>query len=167
VITASLLILAVLSYLGPSLVQLASVFGMALALWLSRDRSLPVQLVFLVIGSLMATIAAEIVHVSHHAYAAAMGREDPLHGGLFMSAVLVGLINCLAMVPAVWFTELRKRRGRTDSRCPVPFSKRTGTAGRRVAGPGKLVIEARARFNARASGLNSMVASKTGSGVGG
>ena len=59
-IAASLLILAVLSYLGPSLVMLASVLGMALALWLSRDRSLPVQLVFLVIGSLSATIAAEM-----------------------------------------------------------------------------------------------------------
>ncbi len=115
-ITASLLILAVLSYLGPSLVMLASVLGMAMALWLSRDKSLSVQLVFLVIGSLSATIAAEIVHVSYHAYEAAAGRGDPLHGSFFMSAVLVGLINCLAMVPAVWLTELRKRRRQTDSR---------------------------------------------------
>ncbi len=115
-ITASLLILAVLSYLGPSLVMLASVFGMALAAWLSRERSLSAQLVFLVIGSLTATITAETVHVSYHAYEAAVGRGDPLHGGFFMSAVLVGLINCIAMVPAVWLTELRKRRRRTGQR---------------------------------------------------
>ena len=110
-ITASLLILAVLSYLGKSLVMLASVLGMAVARWLARRKSLPVQLVFLVIGSLAATIGAEIVHVSYHAYEAAMGRGDPPHGGFFMSAVLVGLINCFAMGPAIWLTDLRKLRG--------------------------------------------------------
>lgn len=110
VITASLLILAVLSYLGKSLVMLTSVFGMALALWLSRNRSVGVQLIFLVIGSLVATIAAEVAHVSYHAYAAVRGFGDPPHGGFFVSAVLVGLINCGAMGPALGLTEWRKRR---------------------------------------------------------
>ena len=114
VITASLIILAVLSYLGKSLVMLTSVFGMAVALWLSRDKSVGMQLIFLVIGSLAGTIAAEVVHVSYHAYEAARGFGDPPHGGFFVSAVLVGLINCVAMGPALGFTEWRQRR-RTKS----------------------------------------------------
>ena len=116
-ITASLLILAVLSYLGKSLVMLTSVFGMAVALWLSRDRSLGVQFVSLGIGSLTATVAAEVVHVAYHAYEAAQGLGDPPHGGFFGSAVLVGLINCAAMGPAMGLTEWRRRRGRIDLPC--------------------------------------------------
>lgn len=109
-ITASLLVLAVFSYLGKSLVMLTSVFGLALALWLSRNRPLSVQVIFLVLGSLVAAIAAEVVHILYHAYDAARGLGDPPHGGFFRSAVLVGLINCVAMAPAVGLTEWWKHR---------------------------------------------------------
>ena len=130
-ITASLIILAVLSYLGRSLVMLASVFGMALALWLARKRPLWTQAAYLVIGSLTAAIAAEVVHVAYHAYAAAAGYGDPPHGGFFLSAVLVGLINCLAMGPALGVTALRNRR-RPPPRDPedghlAGVSRRPGT----------------------------------------
>ncbi len=67
--------------------------------------------VFLVLGSLTAAVAAEVVHVSYHAYEAAKGLGDPTHGGFFVSAVLVGLINCVAMGPAMGLTEWWRQRG--------------------------------------------------------
>lgn len=105
-ITLSLIVLAVLAYLGRSLVMLCSVGGMAIALWLAGDRPIRVQLLALLIGGVGASFAAEIVHVVHHVVVA----DQPDHGGFWTSALLVGLIDVAAMLPAVGWTWVRLRR---------------------------------------------------------
>ena len=102
-----------LSYLGRSLVMLTSVFGMALALWVARNTTLPSQVAAVIVGPLVASVGAEVVHVAYHSYEAARGLGDPPHGGFFTSAVLVGLINCAAMGPAMSLPALRRRWKRT------------------------------------------------------
>ena len=106
-ITASLIILAILAYLGRSLVMLCSVGGMALALWLTADRPSRVQLLGLLLGGVGASFAAEAVHVVHHVII----QDNPDHGGFWTSALLVGLINVIAMLPAVSWTWHRRQRG--------------------------------------------------------
>lgn len=111
-ITACLIVLAVLSYLGRSLVMLTSTGGMAIALWLTSGRPLRVQLVALLIGGVGASFLAEVVHVVHHIVI----QDTPDHGGFWMSAFLVGLINVIAMTPATIGARVRdKRRGAPES----------------------------------------------------
>lgn len=112
--TIILIVLAVLSYLGKSLVQLASVFGMALALWLTDKKPLSLRLAALVVGSLVCTLAAEGIHVAYHAREAAAGLGDPPHGGFWTSAVLVGLINCAVVAPVIWFSDRWTRARASD-----------------------------------------------------
>ncbi len=100
-ITTSLIVLAVLAYLGRSLVMLCSVGGMAIALWLARDRPIRIQIAALLAGGVGASFAAEVVHVVHHVVVA----DDPDHGGFWVSALLVGLIDVAAMLPAVVWSD--------------------------------------------------------------
>ena len=108
-ITIALIVLAVLAYLGSSLVMLASVGGMAFGLWFVRQRPIRVQIFALLVGGIGASLAAEVVHLAHHIVIA----DDPDHGGFWVSAFLVGLINVGAMLPAVgwvWFRTNRQAR---------------------------------------------------------
>ena len=107
-ITVVLIVLAVLAYLGSSLVMLASVGGMALGLWFARHRSMRVQIVALLAGGVGASLAAEVVHLAHHIVIA----DEPDHGGFWISAFLVGLINVGAVLPFqgwLWFRSNRTR----------------------------------------------------------
>lgn len=118
IITTSLIVLAVLAYLGRSLVMLTSVGGIAVALWLTRRRTVRAQVVGTIVGAVVASVAAEVVHVVYHA-----AQADPAeHGGFWVSAVLVGLINAAAMLPVIWADYVRlerKRAGRQEPRPPV------------------------------------------------
>jgi hypothetical protein len=98
--------LAVLAYLGRSLVMLASVAGTTAALWAWRRRPLRVQVVALFVGAVGASLAAEVVHLLHHVAI----QDAPDHGGFWTSAVLVGLINALAMLPFLGAREFQRRR---------------------------------------------------------
>ncbi|MBT8487863.1 MAG: hypothetical protein KJO65_03440 [Gemmatimonadetes bacterium] len=114
-ITISFVVLAVLAYLGRSLVMLCSVGGMAIALWLARDGTIRVKLLALLVGGVGASLAAEVVHVVHHVVVA----DDPDHSGFWVSAVLVGLIDVAAMLPAVGWTWLRSGDG-SSALAPSP-----------------------------------------------
>ncbi len=108
ILTAALIILAGLAYLGSSLVMLASVAGMAVALWFTRQRPISVQLIVVLLGAIGAALLAEVVHLLYHQ---AQG-DQPDHGGFWLSAVLVGGMNGLALAPIVWFEHARAMRAR-------------------------------------------------------
>ena len=96
IITTCLIVLAVLAYLGRSLVMLTSVGGIAVALWLARRRTVRTQVVAAIVAAVVASVAAEAVHVVYHA-----AQADPAeHGGFWVSALLVGLINAAVMLRA-------------------------------------------------------------------
>ena len=103
-ITACLIVLAVLAHLGRSLVMLCSVGGMAFSLWLTATRSTRVQILALFAGGVGAAFAAEAVHVLHHLWI----QDEPDHGGFWVSAFLVGSIDVAAMVPAVLWSAHRR-----------------------------------------------------------
>lgn len=111
-ITVSLIILAVLAYLGHSLVMLASVAGMAIGIWFAYSRSGRVLAATLIGGAVGASLAAEAVHLLHH-----MRLDDsPDHGGFWVSALLVGLINAGAMLPIVAIVRIRSAKSSGPSR---------------------------------------------------
>lgn len=105
VIVAALVVLAVLAYLGRSLVMLTSVIGMAGALWLTCGTSTRHRVVALSVAAVSSSLLAETVHLLYH-----LTRNDtPDHGGFWVSAVLVGLINAAAMLPVLGLAHLRRR----------------------------------------------------------
>lgn len=106
-IGAALVVLAVLAYLGRSLVMLASVAGIAAALWVVRRRPWRVQLAGLWVGAIGSSLLAEVVHMLHHARIG----DAPDHGGFWLSAVLVGGINALAMMAVLGTRALARHRG--------------------------------------------------------
>lgn len=116
-VTAALLLLAGLAYLGRSLVMLASVGGLAVGLWIADRRTLRGRMSGAFIGGLGASLLAEAIHLVYHRY-----RGDvPDHGGFWLSAVLVGLINVAAVFPIVWVAH-RRRSGSSQDRCtPGPL----------------------------------------------
>lgn len=118
IVTAALIILAGLSYLGSSLVMLTSVGGMAVTLWFARRRPVHVQLAAVLLGAIGAALLAEVVHLLYHQTPG----DQPDHGGFWLSAVLVGGINGLAMLPIVWFEHARAMYARraTTSETKAP-----------------------------------------------
>ena len=112
--TTSLIILAVLAFLGRSLVMLTSVGGIAVALWLTRRRTVQAQLVGAIVGAVGASVAAEAVHGVYHAVQA----DPAAHGGFWVSALLVGLINAAVLVPVIWVDYVRLQRQRTGKQEP-------------------------------------------------
>lgn len=105
-IAAALILLAVLAYLGRSLVMLASVAGLAFAIWFAHDKALRVQIFALLVGGVGASLAAEVIHLVHHVVIG----DEPDHGGFWVSAFLVGLINVAAMLPAIAYVRWRAHR---------------------------------------------------------
>jgi hypothetical protein len=73
---------------------------------LARRRPLRVQVVALFVGAVGASLAAEVVHLLHHVAI----QDAPDHGGFWTSAVLVGLINAIAMLPFLGAREFQRRR---------------------------------------------------------
>lgn len=107
-LTAALIALAGLGYFGRSLVMMVSVAGIAVTLWLTRRRSLRRQLGSMLLGGVGAALLAELVHLLFHH----LSGDQPDHGGFWLSAVLVGLINSLAIAAVAWLTDARARRAR-------------------------------------------------------
>lgn len=113
VLTVSLIVMAVLGYLGKSLVMMASIAGIAVALWILSGRPLSQQLLGILIGAVAMALLAEVVHLVHHRI---LG-DQPDHGGFWLSAFLVGSINALTVGPVVWFAKARGRQqGREAAR---------------------------------------------------
>ena len=111
-ITVSLLVLAVLAYLGRSLVMLTSVGGIALAYWLTADRTIRTRILGIALGGIGASFAAELVHVVHHMVI----QDSPDHGGFWVSAFLVGSINVVVMLPFLaWSWHRRERTADADA----------------------------------------------------
>ena len=105
-LTIALVTLAGLAYLGTSLVMLASVAGMAVALWITHRRPFHQQALGILLGAVGIAFLAEIVHLSYHT----IRGDEPDHGGFWLSAFLVGLINALAIIPVAWYVDNRARR---------------------------------------------------------
>lgn len=107
-IAIALIVLALLAYLGSSLVMLASVAGMAIALWAADHRTAIRQMFAGLGGGLAGSLLAEVVHLIVH-----IARGDaPDHGGFWLSAVLVALINAAAIAPIVWMVKWWPHRTR-------------------------------------------------------
>lgn len=114
IITTCLIVLAVLAYLGRSLVMLTSVGGIAVALWLARRRTVRTQVVAAIVAAVVTSVAAEAVHVVYHA-----AQADPAeHGDFWVSALLVGLINAAVMLPVIWVDYVRLQRKRAGRQEP-------------------------------------------------
>ena len=105
-IAIALIVLAVLAYLGRSLVMLTSVGGMAIAIWWAQGRPAHVQVTALILGAVGSSMLAEVVHLLHHVAL----DDSPDHGGFWLSAFLVGLINALAMLPVLGAAHLWRQR---------------------------------------------------------
>jgi hypothetical protein len=106
IVTVGLIVLAILAYWGRSLVMLTSVGGIAVGLWLTRRGSLRTQMAGATVGALGASIAAEAVHLVYHVVQA----DQPGHGGFWVSAVLVGLINAAVVILVLWVDAVVTRR---------------------------------------------------------
>ena len=106
IITGSLIVLAILAYFGRSLVMLTSVGGIAVGLWLTRHGDLRTRMAGASVGAVVASIAAEAVHLVYHVVQA----DVPDHGGFWVSAVLVGLINAAVVIPVLWVDAVVTRR---------------------------------------------------------
>lgn len=89
-------VLLVLAALGKSAVMATSAAGLGLALWVTRDASLRTRLAAVVIGALGGSLLAETIHTAYHLLGGETASGD---GGFFyVSAVLVGSINAVAML---------------------------------------------------------------------
>ena len=95
-----------LAYFGRSLVMLTSVGGIAVGLWLTRHGDLRTRMAGASVGAVVASIAAEAVHLVYHVVQA----DVPDHGGFWVSAVLVGLINAAVVIPVLWVDAVVTRR---------------------------------------------------------
>lgn len=112
-LTTALVVLAALAYWGNSMTMLASVGGIAVALWLTDSRPTRTAAASVVAAAVLTSVTAETLHALYHAL-----KEDPAdHGGFWMSAFLVGLINAAAILPVLWLS--RWRRDRAQARNPV------------------------------------------------
>lgn len=59
-----------------------------------------------IVGAVAAGLVAEVVHVVYHFVQA----DQPGHFGLWVSAVLVSLINGAVVLPGVWLDFVRLQR---------------------------------------------------------
>jgi len=84
-----------LAVLGKSAMKHVSGLGIGLALWSTREAPLRTQLGALVAGALVTSIGAEIVHTLYHLLGGQTSSGDS--GFFFVSAILVGFINAVAM----------------------------------------------------------------------
>ena len=99
VVSLGLVVLLILAVLGKSAVMFVSGLGIGLALWSTREAPLRTQLGALVAGALVAGIGAEAVHTLYHLLGGQTSSGDS--GFFFVSAILVSLINAVAMAAVV------------------------------------------------------------------
>ncbi len=99
VVSLGLTVLLILAVLGNSAVMFVSGLGIGVALWSTREAPLRTQLGALVAGALVAGIGAEAIHTLYHLLGGETAGGDS--GFFFVSAILVGLINAVAMAAVV------------------------------------------------------------------
>ena len=95
VVSLGLTALLVLAVLGKSAVMFVSALGIGIALWSTRKATLRTQVGALAVGALVASFGAEAVHTLYHLLGGETASGDS--GFFFVSAILVGLINAIAM----------------------------------------------------------------------
>lgn len=89
-------VLLVLAALGTSAVMAVSAVGIGSALWISRDAPLRTRLTAIVLGALGGSLLAETIHTAYHLLGGETASGD--NGFFYVSAVLVGGINAVAML---------------------------------------------------------------------
>ncbi len=102
---ASLAILAILAAIQKSGVMFVSVSVIGVVVYLFRRARMRDKVIAIVAAALGGSIGAEIVHTLYQhigVVESGAGRES---GSLFMSAILVGLINAAAVVVVIFVTE--------------------------------------------------------------
>jgi len=98
------IILLGLAALGNSAVMAVSAAGIGLALWITREAPLRTRLMAVVIGALGGSLLAETIHTAYHLLGGETASGD---GGFFyVSAVLVGGINAVAMLVVIGLTSM-------------------------------------------------------------
>jgi len=106
ILTVTLIALGIFAYLGRAVGLLVSVAGAAAALYLTRKKPLGVQASAVAVGTLLTTFGSEVVHVFHHRIV----QDQPDHGGFWMSALLVGLINAAVIIAVLWIEQTWRER---------------------------------------------------------
>lgn len=89
-------VLLMLAALGRSAVMAVSAAGIGLALWITRTAPLRTRLIAVVFGALGGSLLAETVHTAYHLMGGETASGDS--GFFYVSAVLVGIINAVAML---------------------------------------------------------------------
>lgn len=106
VITMSTLAtLAVLAAIQKSGVMFVSVGVIGAVVYFFRHARMRDKIIAIVAAALGGSIGAEIVHTLYRHIGAVESGAGQESGGLFMSAILVGLINAAAVVVVIFVTE--------------------------------------------------------------
>lgn len=96
-------VLLLLAAIGKSAVMAVSAVGVGLALWVTRDAPLRTRLIAVVIGALGGSLLAETIHTAYHLLGGETASGDS--GFFYVSAVLVGSINAVAMIVGSWMND--------------------------------------------------------------
>ena len=104
--------LVVLAVWGRSAVMATSAIAAGLALWSTRAAPARTRALAAVVGALGGSLFAEAVHTAYHLLGGETASGDS--GFFFVSAALVGGINAVALLAAVWAGHL------VGARRPVP-----------------------------------------------
>ena len=112
VVSLGLAVLLILAVLDNSAVMFVSALGIGVALWINWKATMRMQLGALVVGALVASIGAEVVHTLYHLLGGETASGDS--GFFFVAAILIGLINAVAMAVVVLLAHTVVRRRHRD-----------------------------------------------------
>ena len=102
---SSIAALAIFAVIGKSAVMFVSAVTIGAMVYVFRRARMRDRVIAIVAGALAGSIGAEIVHTFYHHLGAAGSGTGSDSGGFFISAMLVGLINTVAVILVIFFTE--------------------------------------------------------------
>ena len=98
-------VLAILAVFGKSAVMFVSAGAIGITIYLFRRARMRDRVIGIIAAGLGGSIGAEIVHTLYHYASVAEPGAGGDSGGLFMSAIFVGLINAGAIIVVLFVTE--------------------------------------------------------------